>query len=367
AALGHVAASTALPDFRPALLDVSWQGAATAAVRGVLAGLAVLLLMPRLSVNRTAAALGALFACGALALFTLPVVSSVKQQRWCLENLDCAYLDARMAILPIAALVVMALAVLQKTRLTQGAAAGLIGLAAAGTGLQNAWEVEHRLTPLTRPWERAQTLACFPERWPEDDAQLRHVVDPWGHVASHSYVDVAGIWRRYLASFDPSRDCPADRATLEARLPAILPLLPVGAADEIGRGAGTGGRFLGEGWHRVEPWGVWSAGREAMLMIEPAGAPEESDAVLRLDWVAPPFPDGRPRPVDIAIPGTALWQGTGERAEGGCCTARLPLSSPGLDRLSVTISASALYNIAPAGGEKRVGIGLKRIALERGE
>ncbi|MEL6208738.1 MAG: hypothetical protein AAFR44_00845, partial [Pseudomonadota bacterium] len=364
AALGHVAASTALPEFRAGLLDVSWQGALSAAVRGVLTAGAVFLLLPLLRVNRLGAALAAVFACAALALFTLPVVSSVKQQRWCLENADCAYLDARMAILPLAALTVLALAALPKGRWLRGAAAGLVGVVAAGTGLENAWEVEHRLAPLTRPWERAKALACFPERWPEEAVELRHAVDPWGHVASHTYVDVDGIWRRYLASFDPEEDCAAGRAALAARLPAILPMLPVGGADEIGRGEGTGGRFLGAGWHRVEPWGVWSAEREATLVVEPTGAPETGDVLLRLDWVAPPFPDGGPRPVEIAVPGGVLWQGTGVRAEGGCCTARLPLPYPLPPRVIVTISAPEQHNVAPPGGEKRVGIGLQRIALE---
>ncbi|MEL6576034.1 MAG: hypothetical protein AAFQ81_09100, partial [Pseudomonadota bacterium] len=286
------------------------------------------------------------------------------QQRWCLENADCAYLDARMAILPLAALTVLALAALPKGRWLRGAAAGLVGVVAAGTGLENAWEVEHRLAPLTRPWERAKALACFPERWPEEAVELRHAVDPWGHVASHTYVDVDGIWRRYLASFDLEEDCAAGRAALAARLPAILPMLPVGGADEIGRGEGTGGRFLGAGWHRVEPWGVWSAEREATLVVEPTGAPETGDVLLRLDWVAPPFPHGGPRPVEIAVPGGVLWQGTGVRAEGGCCTARLPLPYPLPPRVIVTISAPEQHNVAPPGGEKRVGIGLQRIALE---
>ncbi|MEL7173983.1 MAG: hypothetical protein AAFN05_13595, partial [Pseudomonadota bacterium] len=180
----------------------------------------------------------------------------------------------------------------------------------------------------------------------------------------HAYVDVDGIWRRYLASFDLDKDCAAGRAALATRLPAILPMLPVGWAEEIGRGEGTGGRFLGAGWHRVEPWGVWSAEREATLVVEPTGAPETGDVLLRLDWVAPPFPDGGPRPVEIAVPGGVLWQGTGVRAEGGCCTARLPLPYPLPQRVIVTISAPEQHNVAPPGGEKRVGIGLQRIALE---
>ncbi|MEM7498048.1 MAG: hypothetical protein AAF371_08665 [Pseudomonadota bacterium] len=365
AALGHVAASTSLMELHPRLLDVPWPGASAAVLRAVLAGAAVLLLMPRLRIDGRAGALTALFALASLGLFTLPVVSALKQQRWCLDNGDCAYLDARMAILPLAFIVVLVLAALPARRTVYGAAAGLMALLAAVTGLENAWEVEHRLKPLTRPWERAATLACLPGRAPETDAHLARVIDPWGHIASHSYVDVGAIWRQYVDSFDPARDCPLDGPTPEAAA-RILPVLAVGASDSVGRGDGTAGRFLVEGWHRVEPWGVWSSVPEAQLVVrvvEPRAAP--GPVALRLDWSPAPFPDGRVRPVTLRLGREVLWQGTGERGEGGCCTARLPLPTPLPETLEVTFAVPEMHDIAPSvSGGKPVGIGLRKIALE---
>ncbi|MEO0428622.1 MAG: hypothetical protein AAF160_14405 [Pseudomonadota bacterium] len=368
AALGHVAASTALPEYRLTHFDVSWQGIAAAAARGLLAGAAALVLLPALRIDRRVAGLAALFAVASLALFTLPVVSSVKQQSWCLDKGDCAYLDARMAILPLAALVVLVLAALPTHRGLRGGAAAVIGLAAAATGLQNAWQVEHRLQPLTRPWERAAALACFPDRVPDADGHLRNMIDPWGHVASHAYVDVSDIWRRYLASFDPVSDCPpaggSAHASLEAALLEILPVLPVGRSDSIGRGEGTGGRFLVDGWHRVEPWGVWSAAPEARLRIQPVdGRAGNGPVALLLDWVRAPFPDRAARPVTIALSGGAIWQGTGERQGGGCCTARVPLPQPLPTTLDLTLRVGKQKDIAPPGRQKLVGIGLREIAL----
>ncbi|MEM8596366.1 MAG: hypothetical protein AAGF76_07865 [Pseudomonadota bacterium] len=383
AALGHVVSSTTLPEWDLRLFDLSGPAWAAAVARGALAGIAVLLLLPRLQLAWPVAALGALYTLAALALMTVPIVSAEKQQRWCLDNGDCHYLDTRMAIFGVVVLILIGLSLLPRVfaarRLTHGVAAAVMAVLATGTGFENEWEAERRLAPLMRPWERATRLACFPELQPSEDLRLARAIDPWGQVASHPWIDVNGIWRRFVASVDQGRHCPADgpaRAAMAAEVAGYLPILHLGDGDRIG--AGTGGRFLAEGWRGIESWGVWSAEEEARLLVRPASThgsnAGQGPAVLRLDLYPTPFPDGRRRAIAIRLGDEVVWEGTGEGSagegsmgvgSGGCCTARITLPEPLPPELDIVlVSPDRLDISAPQDAPWLIGIGLRGLALE---
>nr|WP_294521880.1 hypothetical protein [uncultured Rhodopila sp.] len=77
-------------------------------------------------------------------------------------------------------------------------------------------------------------------------------------------------------------------------------ICPIGPKVTVSSRLGESGMLV-DGWHRLEPWGCWTAGADATMVLQ-FGTLLEGNFVLQMDLV-PPLVD---RQVDLAVNGIAL-------------------------------------------------------------
>ncbi|MEO1460391.1 MAG: hypothetical protein AAFV49_22905, partial [Pseudomonadota bacterium] len=102
--LHHILAGTVLPRLEPALALAPAGTWLAALATGLALGAAMALALWRLPRWRPPLAAIAAFAALGMLIVTLPVTAALRQQRWCLEDGVCGYLDSRTSALGLAVL-----------------------------------------------------------------------------------------------------------------------------------------------------------------------------------------------------------------------------------------------------------------------
>lgn len=255
-----------------------------------------------------------LFLVGAMVLVTIPVSSTQKYQDWCTGSQSCAYIDSRTSILGLA--LVFALLTAKLLHQWQGGKlrsnlhrllAGLTAVLFVFTGLHN-WSVAERMRRSAQVWESAQTLACVPTLVPAEPVQLSSLIDPDRLTSYHTYETAFVLWPLYLEAVRARGDCEGtdviNRRLDRSYLPLIFPDQPQAIRTD------SGGKYLGKGWSGLEPWGVWSVGNEAQLLISPVGLEHGEMAILQLDATMLLDNANSTQRLVVTQRGQTIWEGT---------------------------------------------------------
>lgn len=253
---------------------------------------------------------------------TLPLSLTAKQQHWCVNNGQCAYLDSRVSILGVVLICVALLSYLPlQRRAVSGCIAGLLGLAFTANSVHN-WQVSRDMRPYAIAWERAQMLSCAPDLIPTTDQQRRYLIDPDGLVLSNQT-----FWQKYMSAARAWTDCDPDHPVLkDATSNVYLPDLKPGEIKRVQKGEPA--VYLGTGWSHPAATGVWTDGEEAKLHFTPDGVDHVTPLSLILHGHI--FLDDRTVAQRMVVrqKGEIIWEATiGKDGKPSCCTFEIPLLS----------------------------------------
>lgn len=209
-------------------------------------------------------------------LSSAPVAAITRYQDWC-EHLDaCIFHDSRMSFfgvgLALACSLALLMGVLGREWLAKAVtAAGALTIAtlAAATFVTNLG-MSREMRAYTEPWRRARQLACVPAAQSAAVAPVE-IVDPLARVSTHDPAvfrgvadirfDRADYWKRVVEK-NRQRGACAHALSLTDLYP------PIARAARMSAGAAGGASpFLESGWSVAEPWGTWSDGTAARILL----------------------------------------------------------------------------------------------------
>jgi len=208
-------------------------------------------------------------------LVTLPLAMTFKYQAWCGDLSACVFFDSRISYLGVGAILV-ALMVMMASCVRSGGLLSLVVPVACSTLLAmlggltylNNVRIEWDMQRYVAGWERAERLACLPERQLEEAGPLLpRLIDPAQRISMSPGFDRNAYWRDYIGLKRQQRtDCPDALASVGAVYPA-----PPRGRISFAQGA-RGTEYLASGWYAQEGWGVWSQGSEAQVYLPVRGA-----------------------------------------------------------------------------------------------
>lgn len=321
-------------------------------------------------------------AAGAVAVIlyiSFPLAANARQQRWCLEQGACGYLDSRLSYLAAVVIVLCGIAWALRS-LTQPMLARafvvsvsvILGLVAALTFIDG-WQRGRTMHADAGAWRNANLLACYPDRQPASDDLLLRMIDGEKRVTFHPGTDRAAFWRRYLGHVSASRDCSAPGgvdASRLARIDRLGPAIVPGQTIDFAAGVGIL-PFLGKGWSQAEPpFGIWSDGPEAELVLVPRDVPADRQAWLKVrfhPYFGPSVMNQTIRVIVNGVP-TEEWGLTTDRDRTGCCerSIALPRTAPkdGLVTVVFRLSRPRTPSLEPGSPEtRRLGLALVTATL----
>lgn len=377
------AGTTFSHDLAPPLsapLSVPWGVWMAAAVVGIATACGLLLSLPAIRSLPHPLAVGAV--CLVVILYvSFPLAANVRQQRWCLEEGACGYLDSRVSYLAVAVIVLSALAwglrALRSlarpslTRIFVASVSVVMGAVAALTFLDS-WQRSRTMYAEAGAWRSADLLACYPDYQPASDEFLLRMIDRERRVPFHPGSNRADYWRRYMRYAARSADCLAVGEKAEARLEQVKKLGPVISLNQtIGFTAGSGGAaYLGSGWSQPEPLGVWTDGPRAELVFFPREVPVDRQAYLRVRFIPYFGPSIQNQTIEVVVNGTAAneWTMTMDRDQGRWVERfiALPRNMPPNDVVTVVlrIARPRVPSLEPAVPDTRaLGIALSAMTL----
>lgn len=365
----HVASGTTLPRLLELFGEGEWLAIPPAVIRtawavGALTFLAFLTASkPKLRLRET---VPLILVCviGAIAV-TLPLAASIKFQDWCLIDQNCAYLDSRISVYALGAvLTALLLTMLPAERsgaprlAASVALSGVLAVVSALTYLTN-WHVHRNMEVVVAAWDRASAIACIPQLRSADDRALAGLIEPVQRIPHHPRFSVVDYWRDYVDHRADRLDCDRLSRSVErwkrelgAHFVEAGRVVPLG---DIGDGA-----ILANGWSRPEPWGVWSNGATAELKIIPTAPGVQSLGFRFMVYPAPA--SGRPpQSIGVKINGVDYGDWSLGDEECGARVIRLmePLPADEEARVSFSIEAPvAPKDITDSSDIRQLGLGL---------
>lgn len=309
----HVASATWLPFLdRAALAPTIWPHALLAATLCA----ASLLLYWRFSRQIGRSPTRGNWLAGGVLLFgivviTLPVVAARKQQIWCVVDHNCSYLDSRISLFFMLAVIGLALASLCRSGRTRdllyGLALPLLAICSALGYAVNAQQTQSMKTAAAA-WTRARTIACIGSGI--TPAQASQYIDPDHYIPMHPMMDRDAFWHDYMARLARERRC-------SGKLPEQPPFRISAMSPDTGypvRLDGPGLRYLGLGWSHAEMGGVWSDGTSALIVARLAPSSVPLKLTLTLQAYAPA--EGQPQEVAVEVNGSPAghWKVVADKA-----------------------------------------------------
>ncbi len=355
-----------------------WGVWTAAAVVAVATTVGLLLALP--AIRSMPSPLAVVAGCLAVILYvSFPLAANVRQQRWCLEEGACGYLDSRLSYLAVAVIVLSGLAWLLKSLahshlakafvVSVSVALGVV----AGLTFMDGWQRSQAMHADAAVWRRAALLACHPDYQPASDALLLQMIDSGGLVPFHPGSDKAGYWRRYLRFAGGSSECDVTGAAASSSLAEVKRLGPViSLGQTVGFTPGAGGEtFLRADWSVPEPHGVWSDGPQPELMFVPRDVPADRPSYLRVRFIPYFGASVVNQTIEVLVNGvpTEEWMLTMDRDQGGRCCERfiaLPRRAAGDGIVNVTfrLSRPRAPALEPGSSEtRRLGISLSAMTL----
>lgn len=374
----HVASGTTLPRLLQLFSEGEWLAAPPAVIRTawVVGGLTFLAFLtaskPNLRLRETVP-LTLVCLVAAIAV-TLPLAASVKFQDWCLVDETCAYLDSRISVYALGAvLTALLLTMLPAERsgaprlAASVALSGVLAVVSALTYLTN-WHVHRNMEVVVAAWDRASAIACIPQLRSADDRALAGLIEPVQRIPHHPRFSVVDYWRAYVDHRADRLDCdrlsrPVERWKRELGAHFVEAGRVVPLAD-IGDGA-----ILANGWSRPEPWGVWSNGATAELKIIPIAPGIQSLGFRFMVYPAPA--SGRPpQSIGIKVNGVEYGDWSLGDEECGARVIRLvePLPANAEVRIVFSIEAPvAPKDITDSSDVRQLGLGLLEMIAAEGD
>lgn len=319
------AGTTFSHDLMPSL-SAPWGVWTGAAVVGIATACGLFLALPTIRSMPNPLAVAAV--CLAVILYvSFPLAANVRQQRWCLEEGACGYLDSRLSYLAVAVIVLSALAwalrSLARWRLSSGLFVASVSVALgaiAALTFMDSWQRGRTMYAEAGAWRSADLLACYPDYQPASDDLLIRMIDRDGRVPFHPGSDRAGFWRHYLAYVSGSRACLAGGEVAAARLEQVKKLGPTIALNQtIGFADRAGGfSYLGPGWSQPESLGVWTDGPRAELLFLPRDVPADRQAYLKIRFIPYFGPSVGNQTIEVLVDGvpTDEWTFAMDRDQG---------------------------------------------------
>ena len=374
----HVASGTTLPRLLQLFSEGEWLAAPPAVIRtawvvGALTFLAFLTASkPKLRLRETVPLI--LVCLVAAIAVTLPLAASVKFQDWCLVDETCAYLDSRISVYALGAvLTALLLTMLPAERsgtprlVASVALSGALAVVSSLTYLTN-WHVHRNMEVVVAAWDRASAIACIPQLRSADDRALAGLIEPVQRIPHHPRFSVVDYWRAYVDHRADRLDCdrlsrPVERwkRELGAHFVEAGRVVPLG---DIGDGA-----ILANGWSRPEPWGVWSNGATAELKIIPTAPGIQSLGFRFMVYPAPA--SGRPpQSIGVKVNGVDYGDWSLGDEECGARVIRLmePLPADEETRVSFSIEAPvAPKDITDSSDVRQLGLGLLEMIAAEGD
>lgn len=270
----------------------------------------------------------------AMAYVTFPLAGNARQQDWCVGGGACGYLDSRISYLGFAVIVICMIALVLRRIPPARASLAAVAVMATATGLIAATTYARNLREGlemmvdAQAWERATLLACYPEKQPAADHQLKRLIDPERRIRFHPGFDTAHFWRAYLRFQRADQPCPRDDATRQADLRRMLEFGPtIWAGRTIYLSDRSASQFLGTGWANQEPWGVWSERERANLLFLPRSATGAEAGELRVVFRPYVPPSVGHQTITVTVNGRPVdsWTITREMHDKGCCERSIPL------------------------------------------
>lgn len=255
---------SSLTSFKPLLTSLLCGAALFIYWRAQIAGPALA------AVNRRA--VGVVLAVWIIAI-TLPVVAATSRQAPCLADGTCAYIDSRISLpLMVALLAIIGLSMVRssRTKIIFQAFAFIALTFGSGISYVIARHQAGSTTVASEAWVRARDIACI--RTAVNPGALAQHIDPGNQISILFNIDRKEYWTSYVDYLATHEHCPG---------------APIGVASAVRRN-GTGEKYLVTGWSQPEPNGVWSDGSTALIGIHlsPSRLP------LILDLALQAFPSG---------------------------------------------------------------------------
>jgi hypothetical protein len=355
-------------------LSAPWYLWLAAAVVGIATTFALVLTLP--TIRSLPSPLLVITGCLAVILYvSFPLAANARQQRWCLEEGACGYLDSRLSYLAVAVIALSVLAWVLRSltwpilaKVFVVSVAVVLGILGAMTFLDS-WQRGRTMHADAGAWRNANLLACYPDHQPASDALLVKMIDSDNRVPFHPGSDRAGYWRRYLRHEAGSVDCKSAASRL-AEVHRLGPAITLGQTVDFAAGTG-GSAYLGTGWSLPEPpFGVWSDGPQAELMLVPRDVPADRQAYLKVRFHPYFGPSVVNQTIEVIVNGvpTEEWKLTLERDRAGCCERFIALprtvAKDGLVTVVFRLSQPRTPSLEPSSPEtRRLGLALVTATL----
>jgi hypothetical protein len=336
----HIADGTWIPFFRLSMITADTLSSAIPVM--VMCFLALMLYWRHGSLTSTSSVdrklfPGVIFLIGVIAI-TVPVVAASKQQKTCLIDHNCSYLDSRISLLLLIASITIIGSYFCQSKITRGYCRIFILLfLTIGSGVGYIVNIEQAkgMETATMAWERARAIACVTPR--VDKSVAASFIDPDHYIPMHSFVNRSEFWSEYMDRLAKEGDCTSQPPL---KPPFYISELSTGTEAAVDLG-GVGLKFLGSGWSHAEQGGVWSDGADSLLEAKIAPSTRKLKMILTLQGFASIA--GKPQSVVLTVNDlpTANWivkeeasstyeffVPTALAAKGGEITVRIKIEHP---------------------------------------
>lgn len=202
------------------------------------------------------------------AVLTLPIAGIIKYQDWCLEGDSCVYLDSRMSIFAVGAIVavlclgVFTVASNRNSRAFVTIAISFVLASVSSLTYLTNWKTEQEMEAAVSAWDRASAVACLPSAASADDQTLARLIDPAGRIPVVE--GLKGFWRAQVESRRSRLDCDNLPMSILKWSNHVKPgqVLPFADPENY--------LVLASGWNGPESWGVWSKDEIAEIRLSPS-------------------------------------------------------------------------------------------------
>lgn len=270
--VGHIASGTIFGQFETTPSSVEMASLPVALAVGILAAICTWFLLPQAAGIRKGGWVLAMAVCAAI-FVTLPVAMTSKQQSWCLDSHVCGFVDSRVSYFWVGVAVLGALSLLLG-KLGNGrfakyfiAACSLLFGMVSMTTYANNWRQAGHMDSISSAWERADILACLPQKVPQSDEALEDLIDPRNEISFHPSVRKQDYWRFYVENKASNVGCHSNERELQRSYSeSVAGVLQLDAGRKLKFSSPDARAYLVDGWS-FEPWGAWSVGERASIKV----------------------------------------------------------------------------------------------------